>query len=109
MEFDLFWKCVKGSPSTDACPSNRWRTQRSVAYSWPNHSFSEKQNGFRHPRISVLILSREKGTTAETEPPVRLFGVRSPKDWRDELRRTLTQVQRLSQRSRASATANRRS
>src|SRR5437660_783456 len=105
-EFDLFRKCVKASRSTDAYPSNRWRTQRSVAYSWPNHSFSEKQNGFRYPRISVLILSREKDTTAKTAPPARPSGERSPKDWRHGPLRTLTPAQRLSQRSRVSGTAN---
>src|SRR6266576_2457479 len=103
--FDLFRKCVKGSRSTDPYPSNRWRTRRSVAYSWPNHSFVEKQNGFPYPRISALILSKEKDTTAKREPPARPSGERSPKDWRHGLVRTLTPAQRLSQRSRVSATA----
>jgi hypothetical protein len=81
-------------------------TQRSGAYSWPNHSFLEKENGFRFPRISALILSRVKDTTAKTGPPARPCGERSPKGWRHGLLRTLTPAQRLSQRSRVSATAN---
>src|SRR6267378_4286899 len=105
-EFDLFRKCAKGSRSTDAYPSNRRRTQRSGVYSWPNHSFLEKENGFRYPRISALILSREKDTTAKTGTPERPCGERSPKDWRHGLLRTLTPAQRLSQQSRVSATAN---
>ena len=43
---------------------------------------------------------------AKTELPVRPSGERSPKDWQHGLLRTLTPAQRLSQRSRVSATAN---
>jgi len=71
--------------------------------------FSAKQNGSRYPRISALILSKEKGTTAKTEALVRPSGEQSPKGWPHELLRTLTLVQRLSQQSRVSATASLRS
>jgi hypothetical protein len=60
-------------------------------------------------RIKVFptsVLSRVKDTTAKTGPPTRPCGERSPKDWRHGLLRTLTPAQRLSQRSRVSATAN---
>jgi len=87
-------------------PIEPMENPRSVAYFWPNHSFLEKQNGFRYPRISALILSRERDTTAKTEAPVRPCGERSRKDCQHVLLRTLTPAQQLSQRSRVSATAN---
>jgi len=59
--------------------------------------FSRSQNGFWYPRISVLILSREKDTTAKTEAPVRPCGERSPKDWPTRTTANLDPGQQLSQ------------
>lgn len=55
---------------------NSTETRRSVASSWPNHSFSEMQNGFRCPRISASTLSKERATNARMELPVRPYGKR---------------------------------
>src|SRR5437773_4197117 len=88
--FDLFRKCVKGSRSTDPYPSNRWRTRRSVAYSWPNHYLFREAEWIPIPSDFSLNIVQEKDTTAKTEPPVRPPGERSPKDWRRGLVRTLT-------------------
>jgi hypothetical protein len=71
-------------------PIEPTENRRSVAYSWPNHSFSEMRNGFQYLWISASTLSKERATTAKTEPAAGPSGKRSPKDWRHVPLRTLT-------------------
>ena len=53
------------------------------------------RDGFQYLWISASTLSKERATTAKTEPAAGPSGKRSPKDWRHAPLRTLTPARRL--------------
>jgi len=105
-EFDLFRKCVRGSRSTDAYRSHRWRTQRSLHTLGRTLFFGEGE-WIPVPSDFSLNIVQGKGYDSEDGSTGKALWGAVTERLATRLLRTLTPAQRLSQRSRVFATANR--